>query len=77
MSLPKIEQLFPLDDLQIEQEILAAKKELFDLRLKKSTNQSFTSHSFRHIKHRIGQLKMILKQRQGEASKVRKKKKRG
>ena len=60
---PKIKQTNLLDDEQLNKEILASKKELFELRLRQSTNQYFTPHSFRHIKHRLGQLLMIQKER--------------
>jgi large subunit ribosomal protein L29 len=63
MSLPQIKQLNLLNNEQLTQEILASKKELFKLRLKQSTKQYFTPHSFRHIKHRLGQLMMLQKQR--------------
>jgi len=63
MSLPKINEILSLDNDQIEKEILGAKKQLFDLRLRQATRQSFKSHSFRHTKHRIGQLLMVKRQR--------------
>jgi large subunit ribosomal protein L29 len=63
MSLPPIKQINLLNDEQLKKEIIASKKELFELRLKQSTNQYFTPHSFKHIKHRLGQLLMIQKQR--------------
>lgn len=59
MSLPKITEIYNLDDKSIDNEILRTKKELFELRLKKSTNQYFTPHSFRHLKHRLAQLLMV------------------
>jgi large subunit ribosomal protein L29 len=63
MSLPQIKEILSLKDEQLEKEILAAKKELFELRLKKATRQSFKPHTFRHIKHRLGQLLMVKRQR--------------
>jgi large subunit ribosomal protein L29 len=63
MSLPKIKEILSLDTDQLEKEILAAKKQLFELRLKRATRQPFKAHSFRHTKHRLGQLLMIKKQR--------------
>jgi len=63
MSLPKIKEILSLDNEQLEKEILAAKKQLFDLRLRQATRQSFKPHSFRHIKHRLGQLLMVKRQR--------------
>jgi large subunit ribosomal protein L29 len=63
MSLPKIEEILSLENEQLEKEILAAKKYLFDLRLRQATRQSFKPHSFRHTKHRLGQLLMVKRQR--------------
>jgi large subunit ribosomal protein L29 len=63
MSLTKIKEILSLDNNQIEQEILAAKKQLFDLRLRQATRQSFKPHSFRHTKHRLSQLLMVQRQR--------------
>ena len=63
MSLPKIAEIISLDEDQIEKEILTAKKQLFELRLRQGTRQSFKPHTFRHTKHRLGQLLMIKRQR--------------
>ena len=63
MSLPKVKEILSLETDQLEKEILAAKKQLFDLRLRRATRQAFKAHSFRHTKHRLGQLLMIKKQR--------------
>lgn len=63
MSLPKVATIISLEDEQIEKEILIAKKELFELRLLQGTRQSFKPHTFHHIKHRLGQLLMIKRQR--------------
>ncbi len=63
MSLPKIKEILSLETDQLEKEILAAKKQLFELRLRQATRQSFKSHMFRHTKHRLGQLLMVKRQR--------------
>lgn len=63
MSLPKIKEILSLENEQLEKEILAAKKQLFDLRLRQATRQAFKPHSFRHTKHRLGQLLMVKRQR--------------
>jgi large subunit ribosomal protein L29 len=52
----------PLSDLQsfdnetLIKEIVTAKKQLFELRLKKATRQSFKPHLFKHNKRKIAQL---------------------
>jgi large subunit ribosomal protein L29 len=63
MSFPKIKEILLLDNAELEKEIQAAKKQLFDLRLRQATRQSFKSHSFRHTKHRLGQLLMVKRER--------------
>jgi large subunit ribosomal protein L29 len=63
MSLPKINEILSLNHEELEKEILTAKKQLFDLRLRQATRQSFKPHSFRHTKHRLGQLLMVKRQR--------------
>jgi large subunit ribosomal protein L29 len=63
MSFSKIKEVLILSDDELSKEILLGKKQLFDLRLRQGTRQSFKSHSFRHIKHRLGQLLMVKNQR--------------
>lgn len=63
MSFPKIKEILLLENAELEKEIQAAKKQLFDLRLRQATRQSFKSHSFRHTKHRLGQLLMVKRER--------------
>jgi ribosomal protein L29 len=58
MSLPKYKELDNLTTLvDIEKEIFLFTKNLFDLRMKKSTNQSVKPHLFVHTKRRLAQLK--------------------
>ncbi len=45
MSFPKITEILSLDNDQIEKEILTAKKQLFELRLRQGTRQSFKPHT--------------------------------
>lgn len=57
MSLPKYKDLNVLKTFEeMEQEIFLLQKNLFDLRMKRSTNQSIKSHLFTHYKRRIAQL---------------------
>ena len=58
MSLPKykeIENVTTLNDL--DQEIFVIQKDLFDLRLKRSTSQAIKPPLFKHAKRRLAQLK--------------------
>ena len=58
MTLPKYKELDKLTTLiDIEKEIFLFTKNLFDLRMKKSTNQSIKPHLFVHTKRRLAQLK--------------------
>jgi large subunit ribosomal protein L29 len=60
----------PLSDLKsfdndtLAKEIVAAKKQLFELRLKKATRQSFKPHLFKHNKRKIAQLLTLESQKQ-------------
>ena len=60
----------PLSDLQIFdnetliKEIVTAKKQLFELRLKKATRQSFKPHLFKHNKRKVAQLLTLESQKQ-------------
>lgn len=57
MSFPKYKEVSSFDNiLDIDKEIFLLQKNLFDLRLKKSTSQSVKPHLFKHTKRRIAQL---------------------
>lgn len=58
MSLPKYKELETISNLSdIDQEIFIVQKNLFDLRLKRSTSQATKPHLFKHAKRRLTQLK--------------------
>jgi large subunit ribosomal protein L29 len=57
MSFPKYKEVNSFDNiLDIDKEIFLLQKNLFDLRLKRSTSQSIQPHLFKHTQHRIAQL---------------------
>jgi large subunit ribosomal protein L29 len=57
MSFPTYKDVNSFNNiLDIEKEIFLLQKNLFDLRLKKSTSQSVKPHLFKHTKRRIAQL---------------------
>jgi ribosomal protein L29 len=59
MSLPNYKDLNSLTNIaEIEKEIFLSQKFLFDLKMKKSTNQPLKPHLFTHTKRRLAQLKM-------------------
>ncbi len=64
MALPKVADARKLSNEELEQAIIAVKRELFDLRLKKATRQSVQPHQFGHAKHHLGQLMTVEHERQ-------------
>ena len=63
MSFQSFSELKDLDDVKLSQEIVDAKKSLFDMRLKKATRQTFKPHLFKHTKRKIAQLMTIERKR--------------
>jgi len=63
MTLPKILDITQIDDSSLSKEIIAIKRQLFDLRLKRATRQDFKPHLFKHSKHRLAQLLTVEKSR--------------
>jgi len=58
MTLPKYKDFNNLVNISdIDKEIFLLQKNLFDLRIKRSTNQTNKPHIFTHTKRRIAQLK--------------------
>ena len=57
MTLPKYKELESINNKhEIDQEIFILQKSLFDLRIKRATNQTTKPHLFKHAKRRIAQL---------------------
>lgn len=63
MALPKIEKIREMTNDDISNEIVKIKRELFDLRLKRATKQSFKSSQFGYMRHRLGQLMTVESER--------------
>lgn len=63
MPLPKISEARELSDEKLSDEILAVKKQLFQLRLQKATRQLDKPHQFRHARHRLAQLLTVENER--------------
>ena len=63
MGFSKIEEIRSLSKDELQTEIISAKKELLQLRIKRAVREPFKSHQFQHIKHRLRQLLMIQKNR--------------
>jgi large subunit ribosomal protein L29 len=56
MALSKISEARDLSDQELDEQIIAIKKQLFQLRLQKATRQLDKPHQFKHAKHRLAQL---------------------
>lgn len=68
MPLPKISEARELSDEQLAQEIIAVKKQLFQLRLKKATRQLEKPHQFTHARHRLAQLLTVETERKSDSN---------
>lgn len=64
MALPKIDEIRDLSDQEIEEQIIAVKKQLFELRFQKGTRRLEKPHQFKHNRHRLAQLMTIERERQ-------------
>ena len=64
MSFLPLSELKDLDNEALSKEIVATKKQLFELRLKKATRQSFKPHLFKHSKRKVAQLLTLESQKQ-------------
>jgi len=64
MPLPKISEVRDLSDQELGDEILAAKKQLFELRFQKATLRLEKFHLFKHTRHRLAQLMTVERERQ-------------
>jgi len=60
MSLSKFTDLISLSNTQISEAILETENQLFNLRFKKATRQTFKSHEIKNAKRRLAQLKTLL-----------------
>lgn len=63
MPLPKIEDARNLSDQELADQILAAKRELFNLRMQQATRRLEKPHQFKHIRHRISQMMTVVGER--------------
>ena len=60
MSLPKFADIISLSNTEISEAIIETESQLFNLRFKKATRQSFRSHEIKNAKRRLAQLKTLL-----------------
>lgn len=60
MSLSKFTDIIPLSNTEIVEAINDTENQLFNLRFKKATRQTFQSHEIKNTKRRLAQLKTLL-----------------
>jgi large subunit ribosomal protein L29 len=63
MGLPKFTDIISLSNSEISKAIIETENQLFNLRFKKATRQSFKSHEITTAKRRLAQLKTLLTSR--------------
>ncbi len=64
MALPKISEIRNLNEEELDEQIVATKRLLFDLRFQKGTRRLEKSHQFKHTRHRLAQLMTVERERQ-------------
>jgi large subunit ribosomal protein L29 len=67
MALPKIADIRSLTDEELASEIVAVKRNLFDLRLRQATRRLEKTHEFKHNRHKLAQLLTVEHQRKTTA----------
>lgn len=60
MNLPNFNSIKTLSNNEVAETILKVEKELFTLKFKQATRQSFKAHEIKNAKRRIAQLKTLL-----------------
>jgi len=60
MGLPTFTDIISLSNTEISEAIIKTEKQLFNLRFKKATRQSFKSNEIKVAKRRLAQLKTLL-----------------
>jgi len=60
MGLPTFTDIILLSNTEISEAIMKTENQLFNLRFKKATRQSFKSHEIKTTKRRLAQLKTLL-----------------
>jgi large subunit ribosomal protein L29 len=60
MGVPQFTDIIPLSNTELSEAVIETENELFNLRFKKATRQSFKSHEVKRTKRRLAQLKTLL-----------------
>ena len=67
MSLSKFADLISLSNKEISEEIIKTENEIFNLRFKKATRQSFKPNDIKSVKRKLAQFKTLLGMRLEES----------
>jgi len=60
MGLAKFTEIVSLSNNEISEAIMKAENQLFNLRFRQATRQSFKAHEIKNTKRRLAQLKTLL-----------------
>ena len=60
MGVPQFTDIISLSNTEISEAIIETENELFNLRFRKATRQSFKAHQIKHTKRQLAQLKTLL-----------------
>lgn len=63
MGLPKFSDIISLSNTEISEAIIKAENQLFNLRFKKATRQTFKPNEIKSLKRQLAQLKTLLTSR--------------
>ena len=63
MGLPKFSDIISLSNTEISEAIIKAENQIFNLRFKKATRQTFKSNEIKSTKRQLAQLKTLLTSR--------------
>lgn len=63
MGLPKFSDIISLSNTEISEAIIKAENQLFNLRFKKATRQTFKSNEIKSTKRQLAQLKTLFTSR--------------
>jgi large subunit ribosomal protein L29 len=63
MSLAKFTEIVSLSNNEISEAIIETETQLFNLRFRQATRQSFKAHEIKNTKRRLAQLKTLLTSR--------------
>ncbi len=63
MALSKIADARNLSDEELAAQIVAVKRQLFELRMQKATRQEVKPHQFKHARHQLAQLMTVTQER--------------